>query len=87
LSKHVAPADKVPNASSGPGVRLAYLEVCKLESVHANKSVTDDYSKVKEDETYRKQVAEQVGIGFELPASDTDVAPNCTQSELLARTA
>ena len=29
----------------------------------------------------------QVGIGFELPAPDTDVAPNCTQSELSAGTA
>ena len=54
---------------------------------HANQSVTDGYCKLKEDVAFRKKVAEQVGIGFELPASDSDVAPNCTQSELPARTA
>jgi integrase len=51
---------------------------------HANKSVTDVYSKLKEDVTFRKQVAEQVGIGFELPAERLEVAPNCTQSESLS---
>jgi len=51
---------------------------------HANKSVTDDYSKLKEDVTFRKKVAEQVGIGFELPSKKLEVAPNCTQSELLS---
>jgi len=54
---------------------------------HANRSVTDDYSKVKEDVTFRKKVAEQVGIGFELSAPDFDDAPKCTQSELSARSA
>jgi len=56
---------------------------------HANKSVTDDYSKLKEDVAFRKKVAEQVGIGFELPAlpAQPEVAPNCTQSELSERTA
>jgi integrase len=54
---------------------------------HANQSVTDDYSKLKEDVAFRKKVAEQVGIGFELPATDEEVAPNCTQSESSARTA
>jgi hypothetical protein len=56
---------------------------------HANKSVTDDYSKVKEGVAFRKKVAEQVGIGFalqvEAPAPQTEVAPNCAQSELSAR--
>ena len=33
---------------------------------HANKSITDSYSKLKEDVMFRKKVAEQVGIGFEL---------------------
>ena len=55
---------------------------------HANKSVTDDYSKLKEDVPFRKQVAEQVGIGFELPTvENNEVAPNCTQSQFSARTA
>ena len=51
---------------------------------HANKSVTDGYSKLKEDVPFRKKVVEQVGIGFELPADKCEVAPNCTQSELLS---
>jgi hypothetical protein len=33
---------------------------------------------------FRKNVAEQVGIGFELPTENLEVAPNCTQSELLS---
>jgi integrase len=54
---------------------------------HANESVTDGYSKLKEDVTFRKQIAEEVGIGFELPAEKPEVAPNCTQSELLSHIA
>jgi hypothetical protein len=54
---------------------------------HANQSVTDGYSKLKEDVTFRKKVAEQVGIGFELPTAKLGVAPNCTQSELLSASA
>ena len=51
---------------------------------HANKSITDVYSKLKDDVTFRKQVVEQLGIGFELPVEKLEVAPNCTQSELLS---
>jgi integrase len=51
---------------------------------HANESVTDGYSKLKEDVMFRKKIAEQVGIGFEFPAETSEVAPNCTQSELLS---
>ena len=54
---------------------------------HADKTVTDGYSKLKEDVTFRKKVAEQVGIGFELPTEKLEVAPNCTQSELLSASA
>ena len=50
----------------------------------ANKSIAHVYSKLKDDVTFRKQVVEQVGIGFELPAEKLEVAPNCTQSELLS---
>jgi len=42
---------------------------------HANRSVTDRYSKLKEDVTFRKKIAEQVGIGFELSAEKSEVAP------------
>src|SRR2546430_4566752 len=46
---------------------------------HADKTVTDGYSKLKDDVTIRKKVAEQMGIGFELPTEKLEVAPNCTQ--------
>jgi hypothetical protein len=51
---------------------------------HANKSVTDGYSKLKEDVAFRKKVVEQVGIGFGLLPEKLEVAPNCTQSESLS---
>jgi len=35
---------------------------------HANKSVTDGYSKPKEDVSFRNKVVEQVGTGFRLLA-------------------
>jgi integrase len=54
---------------------------------HANKSVTDVYSKLKEDVKFRKEVAEQVGIGFEPPTEKPAVAPYCTHSELLSHVA
>ena len=34
---------------------------------HANKSVTDDYSKLYRDEKFRKAIVEKVGVGFEVP--------------------
>jgi integrase len=34
---------------------------------HAKQSVTDGYSKLGEDEEFRKQVAETVGTGFDVP--------------------
>jgi integrase len=47
---------------------------------HANKSVTDVYSKLKEDVAFRKQVSEQVGIGFDFSSQKPAFAPNCTQT-------
>ena len=35
-----------------------------------------------EDVTFRKKVAEHVGLGFDLPDEKPAVAPNCTQTEL-----
>ena len=37
--------------------------------LHANKSVTDGDSKLKEDVPFRKKVMEQVGTGFRLPVT------------------
>jgi integrase len=42
---------------------------------HANKSVTDGYSKLDEDVEYRREVAEKVGLGFELPTETAVVVP------------
>jgi integrase len=43
---------------------------------HAGKSVTDAYSKLKLDLEFRKQVAERVGLGFDLPSQKTVIGPN-----------
>src|ERR1700756_2740927 len=43
---------------------------------HAGKSVTDDYSKLKDDLGFRKEVAIRVGLGFELPSKKHVVGPN-----------
>jgi integrase len=67
--------------------QLAPEDLIRFWLGHANQGVTDSYSKLKEDVTFRKQVAEQAGIGFELPAEKPEVAPNCTQSELLSTSA
>lgn len=42
---------------------------------HANKSIADNYSLLKEDVEFRKKIAEQVGIGFQIPTKKPDVAP------------
>jgi hypothetical protein len=58
---------------------------------HADKSVTDGYSKVKEDVSFRMVCAENAGLGFELPSPvrepRTEVVPICTHSELLSQVA
>jgi ParB/RepB/Spo0J family partition protein len=54
---------------------------------HANKTVTDGYSLLKESCQFRRKIAEQVNIGFEIPASEIDVAPKtaiCTQTTSLS---
>jgi integrase len=43
---------------------------------HADKSVTDGYSKVKEDMEFRRQVANAIPLGFELPAETLTCVPN-----------
>ena len=55
---------------------------------HADKSVTDGYSKMKEDAGFRRVCAENLGLGFELPAQiqapEHGVAPICTMREVLS---
>jgi integrase len=50
---------------------------------HAGKSMTDEYSQIRDDVKYRKMVTEQMGIGFALPARTPSIAPNapiCTEN-------
>jgi len=55
---------------------------------HADKTVTDVYSKVKDDVAFRLLCATNVGLGFVLPleslVAERDVAPNCTQTVSLS---
>jgi hypothetical protein len=43
---------------------------------HAGKGMTDECSHVRDDLKYRKMVAEQIGIGFELRSQTRSVVPN-----------
>jgi integrase len=43
---------------------------------HANKTVTDGYSKVKEDVAFRQLCAANVGLGFELPFDNSAAIPD-----------
>jgi integrase len=43
---------------------------------HAGKTVTDSYSKLRDDAEFRKRVANKVGLGFELPSDEAVVGPN-----------
>jgi hypothetical protein len=49
---------------------------------HANRTVGDDYSMLKKNEKFRKQIADKIGVGFELPnstlASDVPNVPKMT---------
>jgi integrase len=44
---------------------------------HANRTVGDDYSMLKKNVKFRKEIADKIGVGFELPASIlAPVVPN-----------
>jgi integrase len=43
-------------------------DLIKFELGHAKQSVTDGYSKLADDVVFRKQIAENVGTGFDVPA-------------------
>jgi integrase len=56
---------------------------------HADKSVTDGYSKIKEDRAFRIACAEETGLGFEFSAHvrepKREVVPSGTQTELTSK--
>jgi integrase len=44
---------------------------------HANRTVGDDYSMLKKNVKFRKEIADRIGVGFELPDSVlSSVVPN-----------
>src|ERR1700730_8134964 len=58
---------------------------------HADKTVTDGYSKLKDDLAFRQLCAANVGLGFELPSEKQEEKPdvartarNCTSEETLS---
>jgi integrase len=48
---------------------------------HADKTVTDGYSQLREDAEYRRIVAEQTGLGFDLPDTLIPVIPSAVVQE------
>jgi hypothetical protein len=46
--------------------------------------VTDEYSKLKDNLVFRKEVAIRVGLGFELPSEKTEVGPHGPKIEIKA---
>ena len=42
---------------------------------HADETVTDGYSKLREDVEYRKEVAEKVGLGFTFSTKNSSIVP------------
>jgi integrase len=49
---------------------------------HAGRTVTDTYSKLRDDVEFRKQVATKVGLGFELLSDKAVVGPNGPKIEV-----
>jgi len=51
-------------------------DLIKLWMGHADASITDSYSKLREDVAFGKEVVERVGIGFKLSEEKALVVPN-----------
>jgi integrase len=49
---------------------------------HADESVTDGYSKLREDVEYRREVVDKIGLGFEISPQTPDVVPVVPSLEL-----
>ncbi len=71
--------------------RVTHLRKCRVPEDllrfwigHADKSITDGYSKVKEDVEFRRFTAEQAGLGFHMPtvAPKLPVAPIAPKTEV-----
>lgn len=57
-------------------------DLIKFWHGHAGNTVTDSYSKLKDDVEFRKQVVEKVGLGFEIPSEKPVVGPNGPKIEV-----
>lgn len=51
-------------------------DLIRLWLGHADESVTDGYSKLREDVEYRREVAKEVGLGFEISDEKPALVPN-----------
>jgi hypothetical protein len=52
----------------------------------ANRTVGDDYAMLKKNEKFRKQIADNIGVGFELPDSiSPSVVPNVPKTTVEKR--
>ena len=49
---------------------------------HDDEEIGDIYSKLKQDVAFRKEVAERIGVGFELPSKNLVVGPNGLKPEV-----
>lgn len=72
----------MPSAATGRlGFAKAEPQKISFVSGSAMRTRQDGYSKLREDVQYRKEVAEQVGLVFELSAGRSDVVPNVPNSQ------
>src|SRR5207245_4567023 len=62
----------------GAGIRIRFSPDIEWFLLgHANRTVGDDYSMLKKNVKFRKQIADKIGVGFELPNSIwASVVPN-----------
>jgi hypothetical protein len=51
---------------------------------HADEGVGDLYSQLENNIKFRKEVAERIGLGFDLPPKNTVVGPNGPKVEVAA---
>jgi hypothetical protein len=51
---------------------------------HAKESVTDTYSKLADDEEFRREVAEKLGTGFTVPVSLIPMVPRISEETAVA---
>jgi hypothetical protein len=60
-------------AECSPG---SLVDLIHFWAGRAGNSVTDDYSKLKDDLGFRKQIVTRVGLGFELPSKKIEFGPS-----------